>query len=77
MKCPQCKHDLGEEIREGFRCPWCGRVIRAEDIEEFKKLREEEELLTQIENGTLTFPAVTMQYLPGYEIVKLIGPVMA
>ena len=75
MKCPQCKKEFEGEVREGFRCLWCGRVIHAEDIEEFEKLGEEEELLSQIENGTLTFPVVTMQYLPGFEIVKLIGPV--
>ncbi len=75
MKCPQCAKELESEVQEGFRCVWCGRVIHAKDIEEIEKLREEKELLTQSENGTLTFPAVTMQYLPGFEIVKLIGPV--
>jgi uncharacterized protein YbjQ (UPF0145 family) len=44
-------------------------------LEPARVQREEEKIIEQLERGTCTFPVVTMDYIPGYEIVRVIGPV--
>jgi len=76
MKCPYCKHDLAPGQKS---CPWCGRTISptklAEELARDRERAEEEKIIEQLERGTCTFPVVTMSYIPGYEIVRVIGPV--
>jgi len=76
MKCPYCKHDLAPGQNS---CPWCGRTISptrlAEELARDRDRAEEEKIIEQLERGTCTFPVVTMPYVPGYEIVRVIGPV--
>jgi len=80
MRCPYCKHDLGVDvIAQGtLSCPWCGKTINLEEPKLVKAVREREEekrIIEQLERGICPFPVVTMSQVPGYEIVRVIGPV--
>ncbi|TRO58606.1 hypothetical protein E2P64_03630 [Candidatus Bathyarchaeota archaeon] len=75
MKCPYCDYDLeNEEINVGYKCPSCGREYSIKEMVEYIiKGPQRSEYHESIPEDTI--PVVPLGFLPGHEVVKVLGPV--
>ena len=69
MKCPYCSYELkGEGIKIGDTCPGCGRSFDTQELVDY---------IMKDSFDVASIPVVTLDYLPGFDIEKVLGPTRA